>query len=80
MEHTGQGQIIRAEALTQDSNGNWVAAKAEYHSSWLDKIGCRIFRWHKWSFDLQRLGRTLVVPDMIPSHARCVKCGTFFGV
>jgi hypothetical protein len=79
MVHTGQGQIIGADALTQDKHGNWIPATPEpYHASFFDKVAC-LLGWHSWSFDLERVGNNLVVPDMIPDHARCIKCAKVYG-
>lgn len=80
MLHTGQGQIIEAQSITQDELGNWVPAKEEpYHPSLWDRLCC-FFGWHTWRFDLERVGNVFVVPDMIPDDACCIKCATPYGV
>jgi hypothetical protein len=73
-KHTGQGQIIEAKALTQDEHGNWIpAVELAYSPTLWDRIAC-LFGWHSWRFSLKRIGEVLVVPDMIPDGAVCVKC------
>ncbi len=73
--HTGQGQIIEAKSITQDEKGNWVPAKEEpYYSTWLDKILC-FLGWHSWQFKLEQENHRIVIPDMIPDNAKCIKCG-----
>ena len=80
MQHTGQGQIIEANAITQDELGNWVPAKEEpYMATLLDKIKCFI-GYHSWRFTVSPNNGVLVIPDMIPDDAKCIACGADYVV
>lgn len=72
-KHTGQGQIIEADCLTQDANGNWIPATPEpYYANFIEKT-LHFFGVHKWKYMLSSVG--YVLTDEIPDHAKCVMCG-----
>lgn len=72
-KHTGQGQIIEANTLTQDKNGNWVPATPEpYYANFIEKI-LHFFGVHQWTYSLSSVN--FKIPDGIPDHAKCVMCG-----
>ena len=80
MQHTGQGQIIEAGAITQDANGNWIpATPLEYTATLLDKIKCFV-GYHSWQFTVSPVNHVLVIPDMIPDDAKCIACGVNYVV
>lgn len=73
-KHTGQGQIIEAETLTQDENGNWIPATPEpYYPSLKEKI-LHFLGVHQWTYTLSSLNGQAIT-DTPPDHAKCVMCG-----
>lgn len=71
--HTGEGQIIEAEMLEQDENGNWVPAKElPYYPS----ISQRILHFlgvHNWTWTLPESGSMDINKG---ENVKCVQCGT----
>jgi len=74
--HTGQGQIIEAQSITQNEEGNWVPATPEsYHPSLLEKFA-HFFGMHQWTWTVHpdETG-TLVITKEPADDAHCVMCG-----
>ena len=77
-EHTGQGQIISAQTITQNKDGNWVPATPEpYYPAWWEKLFC-FFGYHSWTYSLPQEKRCTGCGDCLKSDARTgTECAKF---
>ena len=74
MTHTGQGQMIEADTIQQDEDGDWVPAQEElYYPSFSRRI-LHFFGVHNWTWTLPESGSMDINAG---ENVKCVQCGIF---